>query len=278
MTTREPAPATTAAERWRTELERWAIPPEILAAAPESPWTFPVELFASRADQAAENPTPSATLAAEALPAGGSVLDVGAGAGAASLPLAPRAGMLAAVDTSETMLAAFAERAVAAGVPHTTVQGRWPDVAAEAPVADVVVCNHVFYNAPDLAAFVRGLTSHARVRVVAELTPEHPTSDMSPLWLRFHGVVRPTAPNAGDAADVIRETVGVEPGRRDWTAPAGGSLPRAEMVAWMRRRLCLSADRDPEVEAAITDRLSERDGRVHFGPRPVVTLWWPGAA
>ena len=35
---------------WRKALASWAIPRPILDAAPEPPWTFPVELFASRAD------------------------------------------------------------------------------------------------------------------------------------------------------------------------------------------------------------------------------------
>src|SRR5215218_7516140 len=66
--------------RWREQLDGWAIPAEILAAAPESPWGFPVGLFRSRARRAGEGPpTPSTTEAARHLPDGGSVLDVGAG-------------------------------------------------------------------------------------------------------------------------------------------------------------------------------------------------------
>src|SRR5438105_1630635 len=99
-----------AADRWREALGRWAIPPEILEAAPESPWTFPVELFASRTDAAVERPTPSNLRALEAVPEGGSVLDVGCGAGAASMPLAGRASRLVGVDTSEGMLEEFARR------------------------------------------------------------------------------------------------------------------------------------------------------------------------
>jgi SAM-dependent methyltransferase len=269
------------AERWRQALEQWAIPEAILSAAPESPWGFPVELFATRAEAAADPsaaPSTTARIALEALPPGGSVLDVGSGAGAASLPLAGRAGRFAAVDTSMDMLDAFGERAQARGVAFEAVSGRWPDVAPEAPVVDVVLCAHVFYNAPDLDRFVRALTDHARRRVVVELTPEHPASDLNPLWLRFHGLVRPTVPTAADAADVVESVTGSAPERVDWTAPAGGSLPREAMVAWIRRRLCLPREREPEVEEAIAPSLIERDGRVHFGPRDAVTLWWPGSA
>src|SRR4029453_14717803 len=77
-----------ALERWREQLDGWAIPTEILAAAPESPWQFPVGLFRSRARRAGSRPaTPSNREAARFLPADGSVLDVGAGGGAA--PPAP---------------------------------------------------------------------------------------------------------------------------------------------------------------------------------------------
>ena len=45
--------------RWREQLEAWAIPTEILAAAPESPWAFPVGLFRSRARRAGSAPAGS---------------------------------------------------------------------------------------------------------------------------------------------------------------------------------------------------------------------------
>ena len=80
------------AERWSEALAGWAIPEEILAVAPESPWGFPTEVFVTAAREAlVAPPTPTHRRALEALPLGGVVLDVGAGAGAASLPLTPRA-------------------------------------------------------------------------------------------------------------------------------------------------------------------------------------------
>src|SRR5258708_5907311 len=88
-----------AAERWTQALAAWAFPAEILAAAPESPWGYPTRVFARRADDRPAAPTPSTERAWEALPEGGSVLDVGCGAGAASLPLATRARHLIGVDS-----------------------------------------------------------------------------------------------------------------------------------------------------------------------------------
>ena len=269
----------TASDNWARALASWAIPQHILDEAPQSPWGFSPALFARRADEALSELTPSNLRALEALPEGGTVLDVGCGAGAASLPLARKAGHLVGVDASADMLAAFRERAVAAGPHVTALQGTWPDVARDAPIADVVVCHHVAYNVPDLAAFARALTSHARVRVVTELTARHPMSVFNDLWLHFHGLERPRGPTAGDVEAVLRE-LGLSPQRDERTLPALGPFEsQDELIATVRGRLCLSPARDPEVEAAIAPGIACRpDGTLVYGERAVVTLWWGGAA
>src|SRR5882762_9600464 len=118
---------TASARQWRQDLGSWAIPPEILANAPEQPWGCPTGLFARAAEEAVAAgdgpPSPSRRRALEALPAGGSVLDVGAGGGAASLPLCPPGGAVTAVDQSPGMLAAFAALAEQRGVEHREVEG-----------------------------------------------------------------------------------------------------------------------------------------------------------
>ena len=267
--------------RWREQLEDWAIPEEILAAAPESPWGCPVGLFRSRARRAGSRPaTPSNREAARFLPAGGTVLDVGAGGGAASLPLAGLAGQLVAVDESPAMVAAFLAAAEAAGVAAEGVEGRWPEVAGRVAPADVVVCHHVLYNVADLAPFADALTGHARRRVVAELTDRHPLVGLGPLWRRFHDLERPTGPGADDAVAAL-EALGLRVARQDWESQDRfGFDDLDELVAFTRRRLCLPADRDPEVAAALLDEGTRQvDGVWVSGqPRRVTTLSWPGSA
>jgi SAM-dependent methyltransferase len=267
----------TAAEKWAEELGKWGIPPEILGQAPESPWSFSTEMFIRKA-KAASADTPSAQAAIAALPEGGSVLDVGCGAGAASVPLATRAGHLVGVDSSREMLDAFTTLAEGAGVPADAIEGIWPDVADRAPKADVVVCHHVFYNVPALPAFAARLTDHARRRVVVELTRGHPRKTRNELWLRFHGLERPEGPTADDAVAVLRE-MGIEPDRVDWENPSGSSFATLDdLVANLRKELCLTADRDPEIAEAVQGWAIERDGSWAFPPAPLVTLAWPGSA
>ena len=270
-----------ALQRWREQLDGWAIPSEILAAAPESPWGYPVGLFRSRARRAGSRPaTPSNLEAAQSMPEGGSVLDVGAGAGAASLPLAGLAGRLVAVDESPAMVASFLAAAEAAGVPAEAVEGRWPEVAGRVGPADVVVCHHVLYNVADLAPFALALTGHARRRVVAELTDRHPLAGLRALWRRFHDLDRPTGPGADDAVAALG-AAGLEVDRQDWEQPDRfGFDDFDELVAFTRRRLCLPAARDPEVAEALLDEGTRQvDGVWVSGqPRRVTTLSWPGTA
>jgi SAM-dependent methyltransferase len=270
-----------AQERWREQLDGWEIPEEILAAAPESPWRFPVELFRSRARRAGSRPvTPSNLEAARHLPPGGSVLDVGAGGGAASLPLAGSAGRLVAVDETPGMVASFLAAAEAAGVPAEGVEGRWPEVAGRVGPADVVVCHHVLYNVPDLAPFADALTGHARRRVVVELTERHPSVALGPLWRRFHDLDRPSGPGADDAAAALA-ALGLEVDRQDWEhQDRFGFDDLDELVAFTRTRLCLPARRDPEVARALLEQgFHQVDGVWVSGqPRRVTTLSWPGTA
>jgi SAM-dependent methyltransferase len=271
-----------AVARWGQELARWGIPQEIIDAAPESPWGFPPELFRRRAQAALDRAlSPSHLRSLEALPPGGTLLDVGCGGGAASLPVAASSpgsvGLIVGVDSSPAMLDELAQGAARAGVDVRGVLGTWPDVAPEAPAADVVACHHVLYNVGDLEPFARALDDHARRRVVVELTAAHPLSSMNDLWMIFHGLERPVRPTAEDAYEALAE-LGFRPRREDNHLPpvTAGFERREDAVAFVRRRLCLAPDQDGEIAEILGDRLARRDGVWSAGPasQVVVTLWW----
>lgn len=250
-----------ALERWATELAGWAIPPEILAQADESPWGVPHAVFVRRVDR--QLGAPSTPTHRAVLDYAGTVLDIGAGAGAASLPCAQAITHVTGVDTNAQLLAEFADRATALSLPYRTIEGRWPDVQAEAETVDVAVCANVLYNVPDLRPFVEALGRHAH-RVVLELTETHPMTGMNDLWKRFHGLDRPDGPTADGAVLALRE-LGVEPEVVRWQKEAW-PMPFDELVAVTRRRLCLSADRTDELAAALHGTDVER--------RRMVTLLW----
>lgn len=263
----------TASERWADELAAWAIPEEILAKAPASPWGFPAELFVDVTRTALAGPaTPTHRRAAEVLPPGGVVLDVGCGGGAASLPIAPPAARIVAVDQDPAMLRAIGELG-GDRVTIETVEGQWPDVAGQVGDVDVAVCANVAYNVADLGPFVMALTDVTRHRVVLELTAVHPQQPLTPLWQHFWGIDRPDGPTADDAIEVVREVTGAAVEAERWDRPrhvmAHGD--EAGRLAWMRRRLCLT----PESDAELAEQL---DRVPALAPTAVVTVWWPGRA
>jgi SAM-dependent methyltransferase len=261
-----------AAERWALELQQWGIPAHILERAPQSPWIHPTESFRPTAEPIVD--TPSYRRAVEALDdalrhgGDGSVLDVGCGGGRASLALVPPARVLVGLDQQASMLEMFATEAAARSVVAQTVLGAWPAVATQVPVCDVVVCHHVLFNVADLGPFVVALTEHARRRVVVEIPMHHPLANLTAAWKRFWDLERPTGPTAFDAAAVLTE-VGIEVNVDEFEQP-DPKADRAEVtdrdVEHTRVRLCLSADRDPEVRSFLE--------HLPRPPRRIVTLWW----
>lgn len=266
-------------ERWRADLGAWGIPREILDNAPASPWLAERSVFVRRAAARKARPGGSSyRRAREALPPGGDVLDIGAGAGAASLPLLERAATLTAVDQDEGMLRELVTQAGADAGRVRTVLGLWPAVAPEVPTVDVAVCNHVLYNVPDLGPFIGALDDHVRRRVVLEITARHPIARLNPLWKRFHGIERPTRPTWEDAVRAVEAVLGgpvrVE---REQLRPEPAFGEWDEMVSSTTRRLCLPAER----RADVADALVELTGALPGDPatwstpnREVVTIWW----
>lgn len=255
--------AQTSAQRWAAELAAWAIPEEIMAQAPESPWAFQPAGF--RRSPGPSPDTISRQRAREALGEGGTVLDVGCGGGAAGLALAPPAAKVTGFDPNADLLALFAEHAEEQGVAHEEVQGDWPANADRAGPADVVVTHHVVYNIPGIGEFAAALTAHARRRVVIEMSYRHPRFGVNGLWRHFWGLERPSGPTADDAIGALIEA-GIRPNVERWSR-AASTVNREQRVASIRRYLCLPSERDPEIDALLGDG-------AFAWPAEVVTLWW----
>lgn len=268
---------------WARRLEQWRIPESVAENATDPPWVLPREVFTRRADRHITQPVGSThELARRALDSPGSVLDIGAASGATSLPLVGRAEVteVTAVDTDNELLTAFVRRAEALGVPARAVHGSWPESAERAGTSDVVLAGNVTYNVADASTFVRAMTERARRRVIVEMTPRHPLTELNPLWRRFHGIERPSGPGVDDFRGVLEE-LDIRPEVHHWSLPPEPEYANfADLVEVTRRRLCLPPTARQDVDRALRDLGidPERPPDLGSSGRELVTLTWPGGA
>jgi SAM-dependent methyltransferase len=254
---------TTAAEQWKSDLALWAIPEEILNQAVEKPWIHPPALF-----EIPEVITDSLShqRSREAMPVGGSVLDIGCGGGIASFAITPPASHVIGVDEQEAMLNLYIANAKKYEVTSETVLGQWPAVAAKTPIADVVTVFHVAFNVGDIVPFLAELNSHARKRVVIEVPIAHPMSNMSAGWKHFWDLTRPTVPVAADLVTVLAE-MGIKANIEFFESEILLDKKVEGANGFIRRRLCLPEARQGEVDAFIqANPMPER--------RKLAVIWW----
>ena len=254
---------TSAVEKWKSDLDSWAIPKEILDQAEVPPWFHPAALFALPDEI---HDSPSHQKAREAMPNDGTVLDIGCGGGIAAFAIAPPAKHLIGVDHQSEMLEMFSANAQKRGLSSETFEGFWPAVAEKVPVADVVTCHHVVFNVGDIKEFIEALDSHARKRVVIELPLAHPTSPRNAGWKHFWNLDRPTSPTADDFMKVLEE-VGIPARIEKFLGKVTVEESDEDRIEYTRMRLCLPKSRTNEV---IEFLKSESNS----GTREVAVVWW----
>jgi len=261
----------TAAERWRRQLEAWAIPDELLDRVEESPYGWSQELWKRRSAMAQERGQPPTTaIVGGLLPGSGAVLDIGIGRGRASLSLAAAGHRVIGVDESPDMLEGLEEEAVQIGVTVEAHRGRWPDIAGSVPSVDVVMAANVAYNVGDIESFLDAALDHARTAVVLEVSDAHPWAHLASLYRQVHGLARPAGPFADDLADVIREMTGQEPDVHRWERP--GQLwfeSWDELIDHYGRRLVVPAGERDRLRPILEHLVSiDTDGHLRVGDEP----------
>ncbi|CAN2222645.1 AdoMet_MTases domain containing protein [Candidatus Nanopelagicaceae bacterium] len=252
-----------AVEKWKFDLALWAIPQEILDQAEVEPWFHPAALFAL--PEVIED-SPSHQKAREAMPVGGTVLDIGCGGGTAAFAIAPPAKHLIGVDHQSEMLEMFSSHAEKRGLTSEVFEGFWPAIAEQVPAADVVTCHHVLFNVGDVQGFIEALDSHARKRVVIELPLVHPTTSRSPGWKHFWNLIRPTTPTADDLMNVLEE-LGIPAHIEKFTGKLTVEEGEEDRIEYTRKRLCLPKPRTDEIVEFLKNEPNPTT-------REVAVVWW----
>lgn len=220
--------------------------------------------------------TPTKRALERLLPSGGSLLDVGAGTGRASLSFAARAHPVTAVEPNPGMAAGLREEAAAAGVPVRVIEGAWPEVAPEAGRHDVTLAAHVVYDVADLVPFLRALHEAARVGVVLEAGERHPWAGLAEYYRALHGLERPDGPTADVLVEVVEEVLGVGLRVERWRSRRGLCFADLqELIEFYGRRLLVPVERSAELADLLMPDVVEEDGWLSLGEEAgAVTVWW----
>ncbi len=205
------------------------------------------------------------------------VLDVGAGIGRWSIPIATSARKVTALDAVPKMLEIVRENATAEGVHNIeTVLGDWATVELEPH--DYVLSSHAVYTSPDIVACARKMERLARKACYMVMRVPRHDGVIGVLSRRIHGCWH-DSPNfivgynallqAGIYPHVVMEESG-----RHWQ---NGTLEEA--LSRAKRHLHLQGgEQDEMVMEALKERLTLRDGRYYWPDwmRSALVWWRPG--
>lgn len=266
--------------RWRRLLEEWALPDDLLASVPDSPYGWSPELWKRREQIAGEQDTetPTSAIVRSLMPDRGSLLDVGAGTGRASLSHAAEGHRLTAVEKNPDLAEVLRRRSAESDLAVELIEGVWPEVATAVETHDVAMCAHVVYDVQDVEPFLAALAAHARSGVVVELTPDHPWSGLTPYYRALHDLERPDGPTHQDFVSVVEQVCGVQPQVEVWIRPGQVWFENwDEILDHYQKRLVLPRHRRKELRELLGPEVEEDAGRFYVGSRErtLVTVWWP---
>jgi SAM-dependent methyltransferase len=103
---------------------------------------------------------------------GESVLEIGPGTGGFTVPVARRAGRVLAIEFSDAMLRALADRLDVHGIGNVQArEGEWPDV--DVPAHDAVLAVNSLYRVVEIRTCIERMTACARRRVIVAWSIGH---------------------------------------------------------------------------------------------------------
>jgi len=205
------------------------------------------------------------------------VLDIGAGGGRYSLPLALEAMEVIAVDPSEGMLRVLREGMAAYEIANIrVVSGRWPAVASGL-AADVVLIAHLGYDVEDIGPFLDAMEASARRICVAVLLEQPPPAPADRLWPEVHGVERAALPSLPEFLALLLARGRLFEVRLVDRSPQSYEQPD-QVLAWLRGQLWTQLDgpKDLLLQRLTHKHLQQRNGRyaLSWDPLRVGIVTW----
>jgi len=223
-------------------------------------------------------PDPLLDFVLEKLTGEQSFLDIGAGNGRWTIPVAKVVEKVTVIEPSNSMLEMLHENIAKEKLDNIRIlQGRWEETDVEPH--DIVSCTHAIYETKDFTAFIHKMEETARDRcyLVLRLPPHDGIT--GELFLKIHGHPY-DSPNGHLAFNAlysmgIYPNVLVEEDMHNWSdATFGEAFSRAKRHLNVGK----TGEYDDLIRETLSQRLTLRDGLYVWpdGMRAVLFWWHPG--
>ncbi|MYE05681.1 MAG: methyltransferase domain-containing protein [Chloroflexi bacterium] len=194
-------------------------------------------------------------------------VDVGAGAGRFSLPLALHIERVIAIEPSPAMRAELANLQIEHGITNVDLRDeRWPtDEPSVDGMADVALISHVGYDIELMGAFLDTMERSATRECVALQYDRSPGSMFWQVWPAIHDEEQAELPGARELIELLRargaDVEARELERRGDRVRFVFEAPE-DAMDWARRRLWLAQNsaKLPLLRNVVEELLVERDG------------------
>jgi len=246
----------------------------------------PADFYAPMADRFGQDPRRTSDPSLAALQAmaraGDTWLDIGAGGGRYTLPLALEVEHVHALDPSPSMLDVLRSGMGEHDIDNISItRDRWPPEGA-APRVDVALMAHVGYDIEAFDAFLDAAEAAAARQCIVIMRSSTAGRASHVLWSEIHGEARVPYPMLQEllvllmARGSVPEVTLVD--RGSWGYPSRGHLFEAtRRMLWLRP----GSEKDKALQAAIETRATEREGQWEVDWSPMmdgVVSWAPPSA
>lgn len=206
-------------------------------------------------------------------------LDVGAGGGRYTLPIALRVRQVVAVEPSAAMADALRAGMAESGIGNIRVlRSRWP-VESDPPAADVSLLAHLGYDIAEIGPFLDALEAAARRLCIAVMGESAMTTVATLFWQGVHGEPRVRLPALPELLVLLLVRARLPEVRLVDRVPSSFESVE-EALAMARRQLWVreGSAKDAALQRLVRDHLLERDGRFTFDRHPSkigIVTWSP---
>ena len=205
-------------------------------------------------------------------------VDIGAGGGRYTLPLALLAGEVIAVEPSDGMLNVLREGMAEYSIANVRIlQSLWPMSAP--PVADVALISHIGYDIEAIGPFLDAMEAAATRLCVAVLLAKSPPYLAEPFWPPIHGEPRAALPALPQFLSLLLARGKLFEVQLTYRAPGLYRAPEAPLD-WLYQQLFIGREtaKGRELARLAAESVSERGGHWALSWEPAaigIVTWRP---